>query len=171
MFNKKSDHIEPETRPQTPQTERAEPGYMSSIEVRTRNVSVIGPTLRFKGELSANEDLVIEGEVEGKIAHQDKNLTVGKQGRVTADIRARNVEIHGEVTGDIFGDDRVVLSKTAVVNGNIDCGRVVLEDGALFTGSIRMERKAAADSKPKLKVADSGEPTGDENPGVEQGAA
>ena len=58
--------------------------------IRSKNVSVIGPTLVFKGELSADEDLVIEGTIEGTIAHHKKNLTIGAKGRVKADItRAR----------------------------------------------------------------------------------
>jgi cytoskeletal protein CcmA (bactofilin family) len=119
-----------------------------SFEVRTRSVSVIGPTLIFKGELSANEDLIIEGEIEGKIAHQDKNLTVGKSGRVKADIHAQQIEILGRVDGDIRGDGIVKLAKTAIVNGNIKCGRISMEDGAHFSGSITMETRA---SKPVAK--------------------
>jgi cytoskeletal protein CcmA (bactofilin family) len=122
-------------------------GSEPTFEVRTRSVSVIGPTLIFKGELSANEDLIIEGQIEGKIAHQDKNLTVGKNGRVTANIHAKQIEILGTVDGDIRGDEIVKLAKTAVVNGNIQCGRIAMEDGAHFSGSITMtpqkvERKA-----------------------------
>ena len=143
--------------------EKEDDGRMSAgtseptFEVRTRSVSVIGPTLIFKGELSANEDLIIEGQIEGKIAHQDKNLTVGKSGRVTANIHAKQIEILGTVDGDIRGDDIVKLAKTAVVNGNIQCGRIVMEDGAHFSGSIAMapqktERKA---EKPKVETGES----------------
>ena len=109
-----------------------------NFEVRTRSASVIGPTLRIKGELSANEDLIIEGEIEGKIAHQDKNLTVGKTGRVKADIHAKVVEILGFVDGDIRGDDIVKLAKSAEVSGNINCARIAMEDGARFSGMIAM---------------------------------
>jgi len=114
-----------------------------NFDVRTRSASVIGPTLRIKGELSANEDLIIEGEIEGKIAHQDKNLTVGKTGRVKADIHAQQVEILGQVEGDIRGDDIVKLAPTAEVHGNIHCARIAMEDGAQFSGMISMEQKAA----------------------------
>lgn len=118
-------------------------GSEPTFEVRTRSVSVIGPTLIFKGELSANEDLIIEGQIEGKIAHQDKNLTVGKNGRVTANIHAKQIEILGTVDGDIRGDEIVKLAKTAVVNGNIQCGRIAMEDGAHFSGSITMTPQKA----------------------------
>ncbi len=136
--------------------ERTEPDVATSPDVRRRKTSVIGPTLKFKGELSANEDLIIEGEIEGTIAHQDKNLTVGKEGRVKADINARTVEIYGRVEGDIHGEDVVKLAKSADVKGNIYCARIVMDDGAQFSGSIEMSQKKQAPSKPtSLPIAES----------------
>ncbi len=106
--------------------------------VRSKNVSVIGPTLVIKGELSADEDLVIEGHIEGTIAHHKKNLTIGKQGRVTADIHASSVIVEGELNGDIHGDGLVSLARSSTVNGNVFCSRLVMEDGATFNGKIEM---------------------------------
>ena len=110
--------------------------------IRSKNVSVIGPTLIFKGELSADEDLVIEGQIEGTIAHHKKNLTVGKQGRVKADIHASSVIIEGRLVGDIHSEGVVSLAKGADVKGNIFCGRMVMEDGARFKGKIDMGEPA-----------------------------
>lgn len=106
--------------------------------IRSKNVSVIGPTLIFKGELSADEDLVIEGTIEGTIAHHKKNLTIGKKGRVTADIHASSVLVEGELNGDIHSDGLVSLAKDAVVTGNIYCVRLIMEDGARFNGKMDM---------------------------------
>lgn len=106
--------------------------------VRSKNVSVIGPTLVFKGELSADEDLVIEGCIEGTIAHHKKNLTVGKQGRVTADIHASSVIIEGKLVGDIHSEGVVSLANGADVTGNIFCRRIVMQNGARFAGKIDM---------------------------------
>jgi cytoskeletal protein CcmA (bactofilin family) len=114
------------------------PRIGESQPVRSKNVSVIGPTLVFKGELSADEDLVIEGTIEGTIAHHKKNLMIGKQGRVTADIHANSVIVEGELNGDIHGDGLVSLAKGATVNGNVYCTRLVMEDGARFNGKIEM---------------------------------
>jgi cytoskeletal protein CcmA (bactofilin family) len=136
--------------------EKIEPVAEPSPDVRKRKVSVIGPTLKFNGELSANEDLIIEGEIEGTIAHQEKNLTVGHEGRVRANINAKTVEIYGTVEGDIRGDDLVKLAKTSRVKGNVYCARIVMEDGASFSGSIDMTPRTA--SKPaKLAIAESAE--------------
>lgn len=109
--------------------------------IRSRNVSVIGPTLIFKGELSADEDLVIEGDIEGAIAHHKKHLTIGKQGRVKADIHASSVIVEGQLIGDIHSEGVVSLAKGADVTGNIYCGRIVMEDGARFKGKIDMGEK------------------------------
>jgi cytoskeletal protein CcmA (bactofilin family) len=106
--------------------------------IRSKNVSVIGPTLVFKGELSADEDLVIEGTIEGTIAHHKKNLTIGKNGRVTADIHASSVLVEGELNGDIHSDGLVSLAKDAMVIGDVYCNRIVMEDGARFKGRIEM---------------------------------
>jgi cytoskeletal protein CcmA (bactofilin family) len=136
--------------------ERTEPDVSTSPDVRRRKTSVIGPTLKFKGELSANEDLIIEGEIEGVIAHQDKNLTVGKEGRVKADINARTVEIYGKVEGDVHGEDIVKLAKSADVKGDIYCARIVMEDGAQFSGRINMSQKKKAPGKPtSVPIAES----------------
>lgn len=124
------------------------PAIAEQSTVRTRSVSVIGPTLVFKGELSADEDLVIQGTIEGTIAHHKKNLTVGKEGRVKADIHAAAVVIEGQVDGDIHGDEYVELAKSAVVRGNIFSPRIKMADGASFNGSIDMGKP------PKLSVAE-----------------
>jgi len=107
-------------------------------QMQSKNVYVIGPTLVFKGELSADEDLFIEGRIEGTIAHHKMNLTVGKQGRVKADIDATSVFIEGQLIGDIRSDGTVTLVKGADVKGNIFCASIVMEEGARFEGKIDM---------------------------------
>ena len=117
--------------------------------IRSKNVSVIGPTLVIKGELSADEDLVIEGHIEGTITHHKKNLTIGKQGRVTADIHASSVIVEGELNGDIHGDGLVSLARDSTVNGNVFCSRLVMEDGAKFNGKIEMSSPVPLEVAPK----------------------
>ncbi len=123
------------------------PKIGDSPPIRSKNVSVIGPTLVFKGELSADEDLIIEGHIEGTIAHHRKHLTVGKQGRVKADIHASSVIIEGQLVGDIHSDGVVSLAKGADVKGDIFCARIIMQDGARFAGKIDMGER------PKIVVA------------------
>lgn len=130
MFRKTDDDDRPD--PASP------PRIGQARPIRSKNVSVIGPTLVFKGELSADEDLVIEGHIEGTIAHHKKHLTVGKQGRVKADIHASSVIVEGRLVGDIHSEGIVSLASGADVSGNIYCGRIVMEDGARFKGRIDM---------------------------------
>jgi cytoskeletal protein CcmA (bactofilin family) len=126
------------------------PKIGQSRPIRSKNVSVIGPTLVIKGELSADEDLIIEGQIEGTIAHHKKNLTIGKEGRVKADIHASSVLIEGHLVGDIHSEGVVSLASSASVKGDIHCGRIVMEDGARFSGKIDMgvSRKAHAATEP-----------------------
>jgi len=105
---------------------------------QARNVSVIGPTMEFKGELTADEDLIIEGLIVGTIAHHNKHLTVGEKGRVKADVHANTVIVLGQLVGDIHSKGMVSLAKGSDVTGNIFCERISMEDGAKFSGSIDM---------------------------------
>ena len=114
-----------------------------------KGVSVLGPTLTFRGgELSSDEDLIIEGTVEGKIAHQSHHLTIGKNGRVKANIRARLITVYGTVEGGLHGDEGVEISASARVTGNVVGPRVTLEGGATFKGSITTGDDLRAAARP-----------------------
>jgi cytoskeletal protein CcmA (bactofilin family) len=133
IFSKTDNEDQPEIAME-PRTSRA--------PAVNNNKSVIGSSLVFKGEFSADEDLIIEGQIEGSIAHHKKHLTIGKQGRVKADIHAASVIVLGKLVGDIHSDGTVSLAKGCDVEGNIYCARVVLEDGARFKGEIDMGDRA-----------------------------
>jgi cytoskeletal protein CcmA (bactofilin family) len=135
--------------------------------VQSNNVSVIGPTLVFKGELSADEDLIIEGHIEGTIAHHKKNLTVGEQGRVKADIHASSVIVLGQLIGDIHCEGMVSLAKGADVKGDIFCGRIVMEEGARFKGKIDVGEQPKVAVVPK--VTEQVEPVHTEKPRIVAG--
>ena len=104
---------------------------------RTVDVN-IGPSIEIKGELTGNEDLTIDGKVDGKIVLRGHSLTIGKNGRINADIRAKGVTVNGEVTGNITADDRVEIAPTGSVKGDLCAPRVALADGSSFKGSIDM---------------------------------
>ena len=104
----------------------------------------IGQSIEIKGELSGNEDLTIEGKVDGRINLRDHNLTIGANGRIKAEITAKTVHVVGEVVGNIIANDRVEIAETGSMLGDIIAPRVALADGARFKGSIDMEQKAAS---------------------------
>tara|TARA_R110000823_G_scaffold27609_19_gene80534 strand:- start:1056 stop:1445 length:390 start_codon:yes stop_codon:yes gene_type:complete len=116
---------------------------------------MIGPSIKIKGEVTGEEDLLIQGKVEGTITLKDQELSVGESGRVTADISARVIKIEGEVTGDIAGSEKVVIARSGNVRGNIVAPRVTLEDGAIFKGSIDMDPGEPAAAKPTLTAQQS----------------
>ncbi len=99
---------------------------------------MIGPSIEIKGTVKGDEDLVIHGKVDGAIELGSHEVTVGQSGQVVADITAKVVNIDGDVSGDLRGVEKVVISKSGKVQGNIVAPRVTLEDGAIFKGSIDM---------------------------------
>lgn len=104
-------------------------------------VASIGPSITVKGDISGEEDLLVQGQVEGTIDLKRNHVTVGKHGRVKADIHGRVIDVQGEVEGNLLGDEQVVVRQSGAVRGNITAPRVSLEDGANFKGTIDMEPK------------------------------
>lgn len=112
--------------------------------------AVIGSKIRFKGELHGEEDLLIEGHVEGTIDLKGHNLIVGERGVVQANVSAKTITVHGSVNGDLFGEERVAIKSSSKVQGNVKAERVVVEDGAKFKGSIDMDVSEVKTIKPPV---------------------
>ncbi len=115
-------------------------------------VAHIGKSVVVKGELSGSEDLYLDGEVEGSIELRNHSLTIGPNGKVRANVQAKEVVVHGKVDGNVRGSDRVELKKSAVLNGDIATQRISIEDGAFFKGSIDIQ-KVEAKPEPAKAVA------------------
>ena len=113
----------------------------------------IGKTTILHGELTANEDLTIEGRVEGKIELRQHVLTIGVHGKVKSEILAKSVIVIGEVDGNIIATDKVDIRNAGSVDGNIVSPRVAIAEGAHFRGSIDMQREPAVGSEPALDSA------------------
>lgn len=116
---------------------------------------MIGPSIEIKGTVTGDEDLLIEGKVDGTIELGAHEVTVGESGKVNADITARIVRIDGEVSGDVRGNEMVMISRSGNVRGNITAPRMTLEDGAIFKGAIDMdpgEPAAKVSLAPKASV-------------------
>jgi cytoskeletal protein CcmA (bactofilin family) len=149
MVWKKSDdppthHPEPTPapRPMTSSTPAPSPAPMSAANEpprRSTTSATIGPSIFIKGDLSGEEDLVIEGRVEGKVDLKQNNVTIGKNGRVRADVFGKVVIVEGEVDGNVFAREQAILRQAGAIRGNITAPRVMLEDGSRFKGSIDME--------------------------------
>lgn len=120
--------------------------------------AVIGPRIKIDGDVSGEENLVIEGEVKGSVNLKQYRVDVGPSGRVRADIDAKVVKVDGTVQGDIVASEMATISRTGNVRGNIKSPRMTLEDGAKFKGSIDMDPDEAsrAQSKSAARPAASG---------------
>ena len=108
--------------------------------------ATIGASIRIKGDLSGDEDLLIQGQIQGKIKLQSHNVTVGPNGRVKADIRGRTIRVEGEVDGNLYGEEEILIRASGRVQGNLQAPRVTLENGSSFKGSIDMD--AAGQKRP-----------------------
>jgi cytoskeletal protein CcmA (bactofilin family) len=144
--------VRPEPRTPTQRAAETKATEPRPIEVRAPEVrapeaapraSVLGPTLRFRGELSAQEDLIVQGSVEGSITHT-QSLTIGTDGSMTGNIRARIIVVDGKVDGDLYATESVIIRATAKVKGNVFAPRVAVQDGAFFQGQVEMQPSGAA---------------------------
>jgi len=99
--------------------------------------SILGPTLRFKGELRAEEDFTLQGQIEGSI-HHTQNLTIGPDGLVKGDSRALTIVVDGTVEGDMYALESISIRATARVNGNLFAPRISIAEGANFNGRVDM---------------------------------
>lgn len=107
------------------------------------NTARLGASLQVKGEITGNEDLQIDGTIEGLVQLDDRKLTVGASAKVTADIVAREVVVYGSVKGNLRARDRIEIKKDGSVVGDLTTARIMIEDGAYFKGAIEIERTAS----------------------------
>ena len=125
------------------------------------DVGHIGKSVVIHGELSGSEDLYLDGEVEGDINLRDHKLVIGPNGKIKASIAARDVVLHGRVTGNISATERVELKRSCSLTGDVSTQRIVIEDGAFFKGAIDIKegKESKTDSrKPMATVTVSSGP-------------
>jgi cytoskeletal protein CcmA (bactofilin family) len=131
-----------EMAPATPSTPRPEEKSLRPQPTRpgagSTERATIGRSITIRGDVSGDEDLLIQGRVEGSVDLKLQSVTVGGEGRVKANIAGRVVIVEGEVDGDLKAKEQVILRSTARVEGDISAPRVVVEDGANFRGLVDM---------------------------------
>ncbi len=151
MFKKKDEQKEPfvveVSQPPKP--------VPSTGEERT----FIGKGVVIKGELFSEEDMIIEGRVEGKIETK-RTLIVGKSGNIEAEIKANEVKIMGKVTGDVHTTTRIEIVPSGALFGNISSPRVSISEGAIFKGNIDMQKTEKESHKVEGKKAKENEEKG-----------
>jgi cytoskeletal protein CcmA (bactofilin family) len=118
-----------------------------------RAAARLGSSLHVKGEITGNEDLQIDGTVEGLVQLDDRKLTVGATAKVTADIIAREIVVYGTVKGNLRAKDRIEIKKDGSVVGDLTTARIMIEDGAYFKGAIEIDKTSEREAKEHEKPA------------------
>jgi len=113
-----------------------------SGQAATGSACVIGARTRIKGELTGDEDVVVEGQVDGEIRIQ-RDLRIAPGGTVRAGVSARSVVVSGELNGDCTAQQRVEIQASGRLVGNIKAPRIVIAEGAVFRGNSDMGSDAA----------------------------
>lgn len=124
-------------------------------EPDSRSSATIGKAVKVVGQIFTKEDLYVDGDVEGTIESQDNKVTVGPNGRVQANVKAREVIILGQVQGNVETSDKVDIRKDAKLVGDITTSRISIEDGALFKGSIDIKKPEPKTAAPVAAPAPS----------------
>ena len=122
---------------------------MRSNVPAARNLACIGPSIVVKGEITSDEDLQIDGKVEGNISLRGHRLTVGKTAHLDSEINAREVIVYGNASGNLRALDRVEIKKDGQVTGDITTARISIEDGAYFKGRIEIDRSQSSTRESK----------------------
>jgi cytoskeletal protein CcmA (bactofilin family) len=144
------------------------------VEAHPADVGHIGKSVVIRGELTGNEDLYLDGEVEGNINLRDHKLVIGPNGKIKATIVARDVVVHGRVEGNVAASERVELKRASTLMGDVATHRIVIEDGAVFKGSIDIkEQREAKETRKPVTVAPaaSASHSGTVNPGTTMSAS
>jgi cytoskeletal protein CcmA (bactofilin family) len=124
----------------------------SPEEVIPRNIARLGPSLFLEGELSGKEDVVIEGQYKGKIDLANHNILVGRGAKVEADIRAKNITIHGTVEGNIDASGKIFISEEGQMKGDLKAPKISIMEGAKFMGGVKIEKDRRDISLPEEKI-------------------
>ena len=163
MWNKQRDEYAPPQpepiRGNTPQPMAAPPPMQMPTVVRpAAPTAAIGASMQIKGEIRSCEEMLVDGDVEGSM-ESESSLTVGRNGKIKANIKAREVVIFGSVRGDVEVVEKIAIREQGSLIGNIKCAGISIDDGAYFKGSIdiiRSDQKVTTkpeQSSPKKAVA------------------
>lgn len=141
MFNTNKDKQQDKSDAQAHSSANADSGFGSTSRASSSSgkSATLGATIKVKGDITGDENLLIEGQVDGSVNLASHELTVGKTGKVHADITAKIIRIDGEVHGDISGKEKVIVTSSSNIKGNIVTPKMTLEEGACFKGTIDID--------------------------------
>ena len=118
-----------------------QPQILSGMRNHPTETASVGAGLHIRGQISGNEDLQMDGSVEGPIQLEDGKVTVGASGKISGDIWAREIVVHGSITGNLRAIDYVEIKVAGSVLGDIETARIITEKGAHLKGSTEIGHK------------------------------
>jgi cytoskeletal protein CcmA (bactofilin family) len=138
----------------------AQPVAAAPLPISPRAAACITQGIRIKGEITGKEDLFVDGTLEGKLDLAGASVTVGPNGKVKADIAAREIVVRGQVDGKLDGTERVQLWSTGRVAGEVKTERLAIEDGAVLRGKVEAGKaQARNEARGKTDVAEKAKAT------------
>ncbi|HEX3880685.1 MAG TPA: polymer-forming cytoskeletal protein [Bryobacteraceae bacterium] len=161
MWNKQKDDLMPQQQPEPVRAtthDYTAPSAAPPTQTRPRETApaptaAIGASMYIKGEIRLREELMVDGDVEGRI-ESESLLTVGPNGKVRANIKAREVVIFGSVRGDVEVTDKIAIRGQGSLIGNIKSAGISIDDGAYFKGSVDILRSDPAVAKAAARAAE-----------------
>jgi cytoskeletal protein CcmA (bactofilin family) len=133
---------------EAPVTRTDSPAAASPVSYRVEPATpgtAIGKAMMIQGDIYSEEDLFMDGQVQGSLELKGSRLTVGPNGKVDSNVKAREVIIMGQVRGDVEASQKITIRRQGSLVGNIRTTGIVIDDDAYFKGSIDIVRKQAAD--------------------------
>ncbi len=106
-------------------------------------VAHIGKSIRIRGDLSGEEDLVLDGHIEGRVDLSDHHLTIGPNGHIQAELSAKEITIDGHVVGNVTASERLEIGETGRLDGDVEAPRILVQEGAQLNGTVSMKARSA----------------------------
>ena len=119
----------------------------------------IGQSIVFKGELTGDEDLEIDGQVEGDVNLQNHQLTIGPNGQIKAEVSAKSIIVIGRVKGNLVASERIEIQATGIVEGDVQAPKLNVQEGAVLNGSINMTTSDRATARPSTSASTNAGPS------------
>ncbi len=111
-------------------------------------VAHIGKSIRIRGDLSGEEDLVLDGHIEGRVDLSDHHLTIGPNGHIQAELSAKQITIDGHVVGNVTASERLEIGETGRLDGDVEAPRILIQEGAQLNGTVSMKARSAKTTQP-----------------------
>lgn len=128
------------------------------VDTSMKEKSIIGKGVMIKGDIISDEDLLIQGQIDGTVCVRNNQLHIGRHGHLKANIYAKTILIEGHLVGNAYSNEQIIVRKLGHIRGNLIAPRVTIEDGAILKGNIDMDKEAIEKCFPSEKTTSQKQP-------------